>query len=105
MVTSVLVVAVNRLGKEDLIEDSEASRIAGTYTEDNEILGFFTYIDDFDVFALHFEIHNILGLREEEILSAADCIESAAHSHAAFVLLILGSTVVSVYGKVESLLC
>ena len=105
VVAAVLVEAVNRLSEENLVEDSEASCVAGANSEHYEVLRFLTDIDDLDILAFKSEFSKIFSLREEEILSAADSVELLCKSHAALILFVLSLAVLAVSGDIKSLLC
>ena len=104
MVAAVLVEAVDGLAEEDLVEDSEALRVAGADAEYDEVLTFLADIPDLDILAVNFELGEVLGLREEEILCTADGIELLCELHAALVLPVLGSARLTVGGDIEGLL-
>ena len=76
-----LIIAVHGIGQEHLVQHRERTRIAGAHAEDHEILVLGPGIDDLDLLALDLKIHQVLGLREEEVLRAADGVEGMGHLH------------------------
>ena len=68
MFPTVLIVAVYRIGQKDPIQYVEAADIASPNTKEYKILTLFPRVQNLDLFPLHLKIHQILCLREKEIL-------------------------------------
>ena len=75
VLAAVLIIGIYRIGEEDAIQDLKALDVASACAEDNEILTFASGVDDLDALSLYLEIHEVLGLGEEEILRAANGVE------------------------------
>ena len=90
---AVFIVGVNGIDQENPVQNLKASYVAGAYAEDHKILALLTGVDHLDGFSFHLEIHQILGLGEEEILSGANGVQRIAHLHAVFPLGEVGTAI------------
>ena len=72
---AILVVGIYRLGQEHVVQHAEGPRVAGPHAEDYEVLGLPAGVDQLDLLILHFEIHQVFSLGEEEILGGADGVQ------------------------------
>ena len=75
MIAAVFIEAVDRLGEKHAVEHGQTAHVAGAHAENGEILVLAAGVDDLDLLAGDLEIHQVLRLREEEILRAADGVE------------------------------
>ena len=101
MLAAVLVVGVNGINEINAIQNVEGCGVASAYTEHNEVLALLASVDDLDLLALHLELHQVLGLGEEEVLCGTGGVELLGHLNALIPLLELGAGS-RVNGKVDS---
>ena len=101
VLTAGSIVAVNRVCKENLVQNGEASCIAGTNAEYYEILALGSVVDDLDVLTLDIEVAEVLGLGEEEILGTSYGVECLAHLCALGPFLVACPAVIAVNGEIK----
>ena len=76
VLAAVFVIRIDRLREEDLVEDPEGTRVAGTDAEHGKVLVLRARIENLDLFVLHAEADEVFRLREEEVLRAPRGFES-----------------------------
>jgi len=69
------IVGVGRFCQKDLVQNVKAPGVARAHAEEDEGLGGIAALDELDLLARHLEADEILDLREEQILGAADGVE------------------------------
>ena len=68
MAAAVLVVRVHRIGKEHVVQYRQRAHVAGADPEQDEILRLAPRVEDLDLLLRHSERHQVLRLREEQLL-------------------------------------
>ena len=100
MLAACLVAGVNRLCEEYSVKNLKACAVASANSENYEILGLLTVINDLDLCSLYLKIGKVLNLREEEILSTANSVQIFGKLCAFLPFTEMGFTVIIVNGEI-----